>query len=130
LFDLDGTLADTAADLTHALNHVLGEIGRATLAFEKTRPFVSRGARALIRLGLDTTDDDPHIEALLPRFLEYYARHLADETRLFPGIDEILGGLAARGIPWGVVTNKTRALTVPLLGRLGLSYPPAVTVWR
>lgn len=128
LFDLDGTLADTAADLTGALNGVLAEIGRPALELERTRPFASRGARALLRLGLGAQADDARVEALMPRFLELYGARLCEETCLYPGIDALIEELAVLNIRWGVVTNKPRPYTVPLVERLPLPSPPSAIV--
>ena len=128
LFDLDGTLADTAADLTAALNHALAGLGVAPLPLETTRPYVSRGAGALLQLALGAAAGDPRIEASRPRFLAWYADHLCIETRLYPGIAALLESLADQEIAWGVVTNKPRAYTVPLLDDLPLPHPPASIV--
>ena len=121
LFDLDGTLADTAADLTAALNRVLDELSEPYVANAQARPHVSRGALALLRLGLRARQDDPRPAALLPRFLEFYAAALCEETRLFPGIEECLDRLDGGHIPFGVVTNKPREYTLPILERLDVA---------
>ncbi len=124
LFDLDGTLADTAPDLAHALNTLLAEEGRATLPYETIRPEVSHGAGALIRLGFGDVEGDT-LERLRQRLLARYAENLVRETRLFPGIGEVLAELKHRGLNWGIVTNKPTFLTEPLITRLGLPWPPA-----
>ena len=128
LFDLDGTLADTAADLTGALNRVLADIDRPPLSLERARPHVSLGAAALIRIGLDADANDPRIAELFPRFLHYYANALCVETTIFPGISGLLEELAVRGIHWGIVTNKPRAYTEPLVDALPLPVAPATIV--
>ena len=119
LFDLDGTLLDTAPDMIGALNRLLVENGRGPLPIAQARAHVSHGALRLVRLGFPDVNDDA-IEPLRLRFLELYAANLADGTCLFPGIDHVLAMLEAEGLPWGIVTNKPGWLTDPLLDRLGL----------
>ncbi len=121
LFDLDGTLADTAPDLAYALNTLLSEHGQPPLSYETIRPAASHGAAALIELGFGIPRDTARFAPLRERFLEIYRAHLARETRLFPGMRETLASLAARGLRWGVVTNKPAFLTDPLLEQLGLA---------
>ena len=120
LFDLDGTLLDTAPDLTYALNQVLAEESRPALPLATLRPLVSHGARALIRYAFGLEPGDPGFEARRQRLLEVYRANLARETRPFPGIIEVLDCLSARGLNWGVVTNKPSWLTQPLLAALAL----------
>ncbi len=119
LLDLDGTLLDTAPDLARALNALRAEQQLAPLAFEHIRPQVSNGASAVVRIGFPEVDA-PQFELLRSRFLELYRAHLVVETRLFPGFDEVLSQLEAHRIPWGVITNKPRWLTEPLMQQLGL----------
>jgi phosphoglycolate phosphatase len=119
LLDLDGTLLDTAPDMGGALNRLLDEQGREPLPQWTIRPVVSHGAARLVRLGFPDADGD-EFERLRLRFLELYARHLADETRPFPGLLEVLDVLERHDLPWGVVTNKPGWLTDPLMSRLGL----------
>ncbi|QKT04773.1 phosphoglycolate phosphatase [Ectothiorhodospiraceae bacterium 2226] len=121
LFDLDGTLADTAPDLAYALNAVREEQGEAPLPFEAIRPVVSHGARALIELGFGLAPTAAGFEALRQRLLTIYQDNIARHTRLFPGMESVLDTLEARGIPWGVVTNKPARLTDPLMDALGLT---------
>jgi phosphoglycolate phosphatase len=120
LFDLDGTLLDTAPDLAHALNQVLINQGCAPLPFARIRPVVSHGGKALIELGFGREDEHPGFADLRRQLLETYRANLARETRPFPGMDQVLEGLLARGLNWGVVTNKPAWLTEPLLRELGL----------
>jgi len=127
LFDLDGTLADTAPDLAHTLNTLLAEEGRVKLAYETIRPEVSHGAGALVRLGFGGVAD-AEFERLRSRFLVLYAENLVRETRLFPGMNELLSELKHRGLNWGIVTNKSAFLTEPLVTQLGLPWPPASVV--
>ena len=119
LLDLDGTLLDTAPALARALNTLLVQEQIEPLPFSTIRPQVSHGARAMLRLALPDTDA-ALFEPLLARFLDLYHGQLAVDTPLFPGFDEVLALLEAHGIPWGVVTNKPRWLTEPLLQQLGL----------
>ncbi|MDP1708003.1 MAG: phosphoglycolate phosphatase [Gammaproteobacteria bacterium] len=128
LFDLDGTLADTAPDLAFALNAVLQEQDRALLPFDTIRPIVSHGATALIRLGFEIEPGTAAFESLRLRLLDIYRNHLARHTRLFPGIEELLGAIEQRGMNWGIVTNKPAWLTDPLLEQIGLSARAACVV--
>ena len=127
LFDLDGTLLDTAPDMVGALNRLLGEKGRESLEFSVARAFVSHGAVRLVRLGFADASAEL-FERLRQRFLAIYADHLADATRLFVGIEEVLVALEASGKPWGVVTNKPGWLTTPLLRALDLDSRAACVV--
>lgn len=119
LFDLDGTLLDTAPDLVHALNTVRLEQGRPELPFPVARTQVSHGSSGLIRLGFPDLSGEP-LEKLRLRLLEIYSARLAVGTRLFEGCQQVLDGLAERGLAWGIVTNKPGFLTTPLLAALGL----------
>ena len=121
LFDLDGTLADTAPDLAGALNTLLAELGRPALPFVAIRHHVSHGARAMIEFALDLCPDDDGYAPLHRRFLEIYSAGIADQTRLFDGMEELLLAAEAHGMPWGVVTNKPARMTDPLMAALGLT---------
>jgi N-acetyl-D-muramate 6-phosphate phosphatase len=127
LFDLDGTLLDTAPDMVGALNTLREERSFPPLPFAAARPQVSHGAAALVRLGFPEVPA-PDREALRVRFLELYSDRIADETRPFERVPELLGMLERAGIPWGVVTNKPAWLTDPLLQALGLSRRAQVVV--
>ena len=120
LFDLDGTLLDTAPDLARALNATLQANGRAALPFEQIRPVVSHGGSALIKLGFRLEPQHPRFEPLRGQLLDYYQAHIADHTRLFPGMEQVLDQIETRGLSWGVVTNKPAWLTEPLLEALDL----------
>lgn len=128
LFDLDGTLADTAPDLAYALNTVLQEQGKPALAFEQIRPIVSHGGIALIRFGFGIDTDDPQFDALRNRLLDIYKDNLTRETTVFPGMDAVLDEIEQRGMKWGVVTNKPAWLTDPLMTQLNLSRRAACIV--
>jgi len=127
LFDLDGTLLDTAPDLAQALNTVLIENNRAPLPYEAIRPVVSHGGIALIELGFEMERSNPAFEPLRQRLLETYRENISSLTLPFPGITDVLDTLDERGISWGIVTNKPGWLTDPLLQDLGL-YDRAVVV--
>ncbi|GGO82678.1 phosphoglycolate phosphatase [Marinobacterium nitratireducens] len=120
LFDLDGTLLDTAPDFIWVINRLLGEEGRPVMAFDSLREQVSNGANAMIRtaFGIDETHEE--FAGLRTRFLDIYGDHLAIESRAFDGIDELLFWLDEIGIPWGVVTNKPERYTRGLLAALQL----------
>ena len=120
LFDLDGTLLDTAPDFATVMNLLLAENDRGPMAYDAVRRTVSNGARALIRQAFGIAEDDPGFEALRLRLLELYDRHLVVDTVPFPGIIELLEELGRRGIFWGVVTNKPSWLAAPLMARVAL----------
>ncbi len=128
LFDLDGTLLDTAPDLAAALNATLQLNGREVLPFEHIRPVVSHGGRALIELGFGIDPDHPDFEPLRKQLLDLYQANLAVHTALFPGMGEVLDELEHRNIRWGVVTNKPAWLTDPLMEALALSTRAACIV--
>lgn len=119
LFDLDGTLLDTASDMVGALNHVREEEGMPPVAVEEFSQYVSRGALGLISAGMPESSRE-QFESRKRLFLEYYQDNLYSSTRPFEGIEETLARLEQRGIPWGVITNKAEYLTLPLLKTAGL----------
>jgi len=119
LFDLDGTLLDTAPDLIRVLNQVRVEQGREPLPYAVARTQVSHGSSGLIRLGFPDLSGDA-LESLRLRLLDLYAQQLAVGTQLFDGCRRVLDTLRERGLPWGIVTNKPAFLTDPLLTELGL----------
>jgi phosphoglycolate phosphatase len=114
LFDLDGTLLDTALDMTEALNALRAEESLEALSNETVRCQVSHGGHALVRLGFGKLPPESH-EAMRKRLLDIYRRQLAKHTQLFEGGDEMLTELERRGLAWGIVTNKPGWLTEPLL---------------
>lgn len=120
-FDLDGTFADTAPDLTYALNVMREARGLPPCPIELTRPVTSTGGRGMMRVGFGLTPEHPEYLAMRGEFLEIYGRNLCRETTLFPGMDELIGGLEARGVRWGIVTNKAEGLAKPLIAQLGLN---------
>lgn len=128
LFDLDGTLIDTAPDMAAALNELLSAEGREPLPFADIRPHVSHGAAGLLRLGFGLEGDSAEISRLRTSFLDRYQANLAGASRPFPGIAELLQRIEDEGHAWGVVTNKPGWLTEPLLRLLGLDTRAAVIV--
>lgn len=120
LFDLDGTLLDTAPDLAAALNQILKENQLPALEFNVIRPWVSHGGIALIKLGFGIEQNHPDFEYYRQRFLDIYKENIAVHTRLFPGMSDVLEELDNNNIRWGVVTNKPGWLTKPLLEQLAL----------
>jgi len=128
LFDLDGTLADTAGDLAGALNRVRADRGLAPVPVAALRAHASSGARGLLGAGLDVAPDHPDYPALREAFLAYYAAGLDVTTRLFDGVAAMLDALDARKLRWGVVTNKAQRYTEPVVAALGLAHRAAVIV--
>jgi phosphoglycolate phosphatase len=120
LFDLDGTFADTAPDLASAVNRLRAEQGRKPLPLEQLRPFASAGARGLVQAGFGVKPNDAEYPALREAFLELYSERTCVETRLFPGIRELLEQLGLRNIAWGVVTNKATRFTEKIIAALKL----------
>jgi len=120
LFDLDGTLLDTAPDFITALNKQLELHGRVPLPAHAIRTSVTNGSAGLIQDGFGMAPDHPQFEILREEFLELYIANLADKTALFAGLQQVLDDCSARGIPWGVVTNKPWRYTEPAMVQLGL----------
>lgn len=127
LFDLDGTLVDTAPDMVGILTELQKDNGREPLPYELVRSHVSNGAAGLIRLAF-TDASDTERERLHRDYLERYEQALCVGSTLFPGLSELLDRLDAHSLPWGVVTNKPRRMTEPLIEQLGLGARIAATV--
>jgi N-acetyl-D-muramate 6-phosphate phosphatase len=121
LFDLDGTLVDTAPDMTAALNRLRIEHGQEALPFERLRPYVSRGSNGLLSVGFGDGQTAPERAALVERFLALYSADLCNDSKPFAGIAAVLDWIEQRGLPWGIVTNKPGWLARPLLERLALT---------
>lgn len=119
LFDLDGTLVDSAPDLIAAMNRLLAEHGAAPADMSKISAAVSKGGRAMLRRGFPDADE-VRIDRLLPRFLDLYAEAIAEHTRLYDGIERLLAAIETRGARWGIVTNKPGWLARALVAKLGL----------
>lgn len=122
LFDLDGTLIDTAADFVKVVNLLLAEHDKPAIAAESICHTVSDGARALVKLAFDIEEGHRDFPALNQRLLDLYYEQLATtEAELYPGIDQLLGKLERQQIPWGIVTNKPEKYSIVLLEKLGLT---------
>ncbi len=121
LFDLDGTLADTAPDLAYALNQTLIKAGRSPLPFEPIRALASNGSAPLIELGFGSDLDQAELERHRQQLLSIYLDNLTRETTLMPGMEPLLLQLEEQQLAWGVVTNKPARFTKPLMQQLGLS---------
>jgi phosphoglycolate phosphatase len=126
LFDFDGTLADTAPDLGAALNKLRTHRELEPLSVDAVRPYASMGARGLLRVGFGLTPEDADYLPLREEFLEQYERNVCLETRLFPGIADLLAYLEKEKIRWGIVTNKSTRLTRLIVAALRLR-PDCVT---
>jgi phosphoglycolate phosphatase len=121
-FDLDGTILDTAPDLTHALNQVLIKHGRPTLSLETLRPHVAGGSPAMLYSGFQITPTDSLFPTLREEFLAAYQLCYHHQTKFFPGIETLLTYLDQSNIPWGIVTNKPGWLAEPLLKHFKLTH--------
>ena len=121
LFDFDGTLADTAPDLGHALNRQRMDRGMPSLPIDLIRTEASSGARGLLGMGFQIKPGDSSYEEMCNEFLNFYEERLCQDTILFPGINELLDEIESRNLLWGIVTNKARRFTGPLLEQLGLA---------
>ncbi|WP_448097024.1 HAD family hydrolase [Luteibacter yeojuensis] len=126
-FDLDGTLLDSAHELYAALLELCEEQGIAPPPYERVRPVVSRGSRAIIGSGFPEIDADELLK-LVPRYLELYEAGMASRTVIFEGVEPLLAGLDAAGVRWGIVTNKPGFLTDALLPRAVPHWKPAAVV--
>ena len=125
LFDLDGTLLDSARDLHAAMEMLLAEKGEPSVDFAVFRPVVSKGARAMLKRSFARADEQQR-EALLPEFLAHYESALAAHSRLFDGVAEVLSQIEAQSSRWGIVTNKPFYLAQPLVEKLGWSQRSAI----
>jgi len=128
LFDLDGTLLDTAPDFVFALNNLLSDKGKPTKEASEIRPAVSKGSAGLIELGFSIDQKHQSFEPLRNELLDLYSSNLTRFTRPFLGIEDVLEQLADKNIAWGIVTNKPAWLTLPLLEHMKLNPPPGIVV--
>ncbi|MBM3352500.1 MAG: HAD-IA family hydrolase [Betaproteobacteria bacterium] len=128
LFDFDGTLADTAADLSRALNRVRAERGLDEVPLEQLRGHASSGARGLLQAGMGVLPEHDQYAPLREAFLKHYAENICIDTRLFPGVEALLSEIEWRGLRWGIVTNKSTSLTRNVVKRLGLAERAACVV--
>lgn len=115
LFDLDGTLLDTAPEFTHCLNLLLAQEDKQQITLQQLRRIVTFGAKGMIEFGFSIDEQAPEFYHLQQRLLEIYSQHLGSKTEFFPGIANILRTIMQKGIKWGIVTNKPGAYTVPLV---------------
>ncbi len=128
MFDLDGTLLDTAPDFIVVVNQLLAEQNRPALPAEIIRAGVSNGSKALIKLAFAIDESDEQFELLRQRLLELYLQNHSVHTRPFPGIDELIEKLAAHNIAWGIATNKPSMYTLPLMVDMNIQPPPASVI--
>ena len=128
LFDLDGTLVDTAHDLAYALNLQRERHGLAILPLEIVRPYASHGSRGLLSIGFDLSPEDESYSAMREEYLALYDQVLTRKPILFGGVAELLDTLDKKSVRWGVVTNKPRRFTQPLMQSIGLLQRAACVV--
>lgn len=128
LFDLDGTLADTAPDLAAVANRMRAVRGLAPLPYDELRPLASHGARGLIGKALGVAQQESGFVTLRDEFFATYEAALCVHSRLFEGMEAVLGAIEARGARWGIVTNKMMRFTDPLVAALGLRERAACVV--
>ena len=128
LFDLDGTLLDTAPDMARTVNEMRKRRGLAPVPQERVRPHVSKGARGMLLAAFEMTTDHPEFPAMREEFLDIYKDNLFVDTTIFAGMDALLERLEASDIAWGVVTNKFERFARPLLDQVGLGTRAGVIV--
>ncbi len=128
LFDLDGTLVNTAPDLTSAVNHVLNHHHKPSTGIEKIRPFISLGTIAILAEALGLERDDPRLPQLRQELFNAYQPILAKDSHLYSGLDTLLAKLKQAGIPWGIVTNKPAWLAKQIVEQLHLKKDCAVLI--
>lgn len=121
LFDLDGTLIDTAPDFHWVINQLLREEQKQPVTYEYIRGFVSNGARAMVAAAFGLKEGDEGFDQLHQRMLALYLEHLDVDSKLFPGLNNCLNWLTEHDIPWGIVTNKPELYTTPVMQGLGLA---------
>lgn len=121
LFDLDGTLVDTAPDLIACLNHALLEHGFAKISNDSVKPYISHGAAAMVKASIGVTVRDEIRQAILKTMLDRYQRNIAEFTVFFDGMPQLLESIETQGLKWGVVTNKLKRYTDPLMQALDLT---------
>lgn len=128
LFDLDGTLVDTAHDLAYALNLQRERHGLVTLPLEVVRPYASHGSKGLLFIGFDLSPEDDDFSVMREEYLALYDQVLTRKPILFDGVAELLDTLDKKSVRWGVVTNKPRRFTQPLMQNIGLLQRAACVV--
>jgi N-acetyl-D-muramate 6-phosphate phosphatase len=115
LFDLDGTLLDTAPEFAACMNRLLGEHAKAPIEVEGLRSSVSHGVRGMLAYAFQSSPDDPDYAQLHAQFLEYYKEGIGSQTVFFSGIPTLIASLQKANLPWGIVTNKPTEFTLPLV---------------
>lgn len=128
MFDLDGTLLDTAPDFVVVVNQLLSEENKPALAADTIRAGVSNGSKALIKLAFGIEESHEQFERLRQRLLELYLAHVAVYTKPFPGISALLDKLADNNIAWGIATNKPATYTLPLMAALNIQPAPVSVI--
>jgi 2-phosphoglycolate phosphatase len=128
LFDLDGTLVDSAPDLAGAANRLRADHGLPPLPLATLRPMVGAGARGMVGLAFGVEPGEPRFEGLRDGFLSHYEAGLLQSTRPFDGIEALLTALESAGLPWGIVTNNAARFTTPIVAGLGLAQRAAVVI--
>jgi 2-phosphoglycolate phosphatase len=128
LFDLDGTLIDSAPDLAGAANRLRADHGMPPLPLETLRPMVGSGARGMVAVAFGVAPGEPRFELLRDAFLAHYEAGLLQHTHPFDGVEAMLAALELAGIPWGIVTNKATRFTLPIVAGLGLAQRAVVVV--
>jgi phosphoglycolate phosphatase len=128
LFDLDGTLVDSAPDLAGSANDLRRARGLAPLPYQILRPFVGTGARGMVGAAFGVQPGDADFETLRDAFLDRYEQRLLDQSRRFDGVTELLAAIEAAGLRWGIVTNKIERYALPIVAGLALNGPGAVLV--
>ena len=123
LFDLDGTILDTAPDLCEAANFLRRNLGLKPLDYEALRPYAGTGAKGLVKAALDVVPEDSSYAEFRETFLNYYTNHMAEKSRPFPGILDALRKVSQVGFSWGIVTNKATRLAKPLVEKFFSSVP-------
>ncbi|MEM7027825.1 MAG: HAD-IIIA family hydrolase [Pseudomonadota bacterium] len=128
LFDLDGTLVDTAPDLANSLNAVRQDNGLQDLPFSTIRPTVSLGGNAMIKLAFGLEEEDKGFAEVRQAFLQHYHDNIVNESNLFSDMEKVLQHINERKLQWGIVTNKNEWLTTPLVNEMGLAKRAACIV--
>jgi phosphoglycolate phosphatase len=128
LFDLDGTLIDSAPDLAGAANDLRAEYGLPPLPYERLRPMVGSGARGMVGAAFGVVPGEERFEALRDAFLARYQQRMLQETRVFPAVEPLLALLEAQRLPWGIVTNKALRFAEPVVAGLALHRRSAVLI--
>ena len=128
VFDLDGTLVDTAEEFIVVVQALRADHGLDAMNEQRIRSTVSSGARALVRLGLNLQESAPEFESKRLRLLELYSGVLGSAAKPYPGLEALISSLQERGIAWGVCTNKPRAYTDPLMEKLKFKPAPSCVV--